>query len=339
MPSYSKRTGSGWFMRKALSHSKNQMNTYPPPTNAISIAEIIAKSPDPVKAIADLGTMLGRSQMLGPVDRVEIGQVAVMVCATTGMSIADLLRTYSIQFGKLVKLNDAAVAEFRKAGGVIKWTEDGSDGKSARATFTLGEDSTEASCTVEKAQKAGWTRNTKWQTEPTSMLRARVTKDGIRRIAPWIFAGEYDEDSVPDVAIDPATAAASAARAAAAPAPARGMDFGAMSKALEEDKAHKAAVAAASKPTPSPAPTTTPAPAPSPAPASATLSHEIQGQLVAMLGADNLPNAQAWLVSVAWLKAGQSLEELPEKHARAMLAKPDAVKAKLAEFIAKGGAK
>jgi hypothetical protein len=314
------------------------MNTAPTtPTNAISIAEIIAKSPDPVKAIADLGAMLGKSQMLGPVDRVEIGQVAVMVCATTGMSIADLLRTYSIQFGKLVKLNDAAVAEFRKAGGVIKWSEDGSDGKSARAVFTLGEDSAEASCTVEKAAKAGWTRNTKWATEPTSMLRARVTKDGIRRIAPWIFAGEYDEDSVPDVAIDPATAAASAARTAAAPtpAPARGMDFGAMSKALEEDRAAKARVAEASKPTPAPATT----PAPAPAPAAATLSHEVQGQLVAMLGEANLPHAQAWLISVGWLKAGQSMEELPEKHARAMLAKPDAVKAKLAEFIAKGGAK
>lgn len=322
MPSYSTRTGAGWFMRRAL-HSKNPMNTAPTtPTNAISIAEIIAKSPDPVKAIADLGAMLGKSQMLGPVDRVEIGQVAVMVCATTGMSIADLLRTYSIQFGKLAKLNDAAVAEFRKAGGVIKWMEDGSDGKSARATFTLGEDSAEASCTVEKAQKAGWTRNTKWATEPTSMLRARVTKDGIRRIAPWIFAGEYDEDSVPDVAIDPATAAASAARAAAAPAP---------------------APARSVTPTPSPAPVAAPPPAPAatpaPATASATLSHELQGQLVAMLGEANLPHAQAWLISVGWLKAGQSLEELPEKHARAMLAKPDAVKAKLSEFIAKGGAK
>lgn len=69
------------------------------------------------------------------------------------------------------------------------------------------------------------------------------------------------------------------------------------------------------------------------------LSNELQTQLVAIIGEPNLPHAARWLAEKAkWLQPGQSIEELPEKWARQILAKPDAFKSKLTEFIA-GGAK
>jgi hypothetical protein len=66
----------------------------------------------------------------------------------------------------------------------------------------------------------------------------------------------------------------------------------------------------------------------------AVLSDELQGKLLAIIGADNLGHALAWAVNVKWLQPDQPLELLPEKHAKAILAKPDAFNAALAKFIA-----
>lgn len=285
----------------------------------LSMAEIVAKSPDPVAAIQALGKTVARSQMMGPVDRAEIGEVLVMLCITEGWTLAELFRTYQISFGRLEKRIDAGMAEFLARGGKITWLADGSDGIQARAKFTLGADSIEAGCTVEEAKKAGWAKNQKWTTEPTTMLRARVKKRGVLALCPDIFFGEYaDEDRPePNVAVDGAAmataAAAVAATRSAPPAPV-------------------VPAAAAAPATPAPSTVAPQAPAP-------VLSGELQEKLVAIIGPENIPQAQAWAVSVGWLGAGDSIEALPEKHAKAIIAKPDRFQAALKAFIEKGGAK
>lgn len=303
----------------------------PTPTASISVAEIIAKSPDPVGAIRALGTMIAKSQMLGPCDREEIGQVCVMVCATENLTVGELFRTYQLSFGKLEKRIHAAMAEFRRAGGTVTWVHDGSDGQQAEAQFTLNGETITARCTAEEARKAGWMKNSKWTTEPMVMLRARVTKRGILALAPGIFYGESDPDEYASVALDqrpPAAATVEAVASAARPA-------------------NTVASASAPTPTPTPAPAGVPAPAPqassTTAPRSASaavLSHDLQEQLVALIRPERLPHAQAWLASVSWLAPGQSIEELPEKYARQIIAKADAFSGKLDAFIAaQGGAK
>lgn len=301
----------------------------PTPTASISVAEIIAKSPDPVGAIRALGTMIAKSQMLGPCDREEIGQVCVMVCATENLTVGELFRTYQLSFGKLEKRIHAAMAEFRRAGGTVTWVHDGGDGQQAEAQFTLNGETITARCTVEEARKAGWVKNSKWTTEPMVMLRARVTKRGILALAPGIFYGESDPDEYSSVAIEPGRAAAAVAEASAPAA----------------SRPATPAPAAPARPAPTPQPATTPTPAPVAAPATqpataGTLSHDLQEQLVAIIRPERLPHAQAWLISVNWLVAGQSIEELPEKYARQIIAKADAFSGKLDAFIAaQGGAK
>jgi len=284
----------------------------------LSMAEIVAKAADPVAAIQALGKTVARSQMMGPVDRAEIGEVLVMLCITEGWTLAELFRTYQISFGRLEKRIDAGMADFLARGGKITWLADGSDGIQARAKFTLGADSIEASCTVDEARRAGWTKNQKWTTEPTTMLRARVKKRGVLALCPDIFFGEYaDEDRPePNVAVDGAAMATAAAAAAAT------------------RSAPPAPVVPASAPAPS-----TPPPAPAPATAAPVLSDELQTKLVEIIGAENLPHAQAWAVSVGWLAAGESIESLPEKHAKAIIAKPDRFQAALKALIKKGGDK
>lgn len=295
----------------------------------LSMAEIVAKSPDPVEAIRKLGTSIARSQMMGPTERPEVGEVLVMLCITNGMTLAELFRTHQISFGRLEKRIDAAVAEFRGKGGKIEWIDDGAAGQQARAKFVLGDESVEASCSVAEAHKAGWTINKKWIQEPVTMLRARVKKRGILALCPEIFFGEEpteDRDTT-QVTVDSERMAASAAAAAAAPRPTPPP-----AKPPEPKPAPAAALPPAAAPaTPPAAPVAATSPAPS-------LSDELQAKLVEIIGVDNIPTAQAWAESVGWLAKGAGLDQLAEKNAASIIAKPDRFRAKL-ETFKQGGAK
>lgn len=288
----------------------------------LSMAEIVAKSPDPVAAIKALGTSLGRSQMLGPCDRAEIGEVIVMLCITQGITLAEIFRSYQISFGRLEKKIDAALVEFRAKGGKVEWLNDGSDGVQARARFTLDTESVETQCTVEEARKAGWIINKKWLNEPTTMLRARVKKRGILSLCPEIFFGELDDserDTTP-ISLD-AAQMASAAKAAAA---------------ISVDKKQPAASPA--PPTPATVPSPAPATTPPVSPAEPLLPDDVQAELVRIIGPDNIPTAARWAVSVGWLKAGDPLEYLAEKHARSIIAKADKFQEALRAFLKKEAA-
>ncbi len=266
------------------------------------MAEIVGKSPDPVAAIKALGSSIARSQMMGPTDRAEIGEVIVMLCLTQGWTLAEVFRTYQLSFGKLEKKIDAAMAEFKSRGGKVEWLADGSNLLQARARFTLGDESIEAFCTVEEAKKAGWTKNTKWTTEPQTMLKARVKKRGILALCPDIFFGEYDQDERPqaDVALDASRMAEAAAKAATAPA------------ATKPAPAATQTAPAATQTAPA---ATQTAPAATPPPAGPRLSDEMQTQLIGVIGADNVPLCTEWARSVNWLAAEATLEELPVQHA------------------------
>lgn len=298
----------------------------------LSMAEIVAKSPDPVAAIKNLGATIARSMMFGKTDRVEMGEVIVLFSLTSGITLPEIMRTYQLSFGKLEKRIDAAVGEFKARGGRIEWLADGSDGKQARAKFTLADESLEASCTVAEAVKAGWTKNEKWETEPTTMLRARVKKRGLVALAPDIFFGEFDETTQGTVEVDPEKMAKAAAVEAARPAPRQTAPTPTPASAPAQSVQPTAA-------TP-PAPAATPTPAPAPvAAAGPGLTEEVEGKLVAIIGAEKVPQATAWAVSVGWLKPGQTLSDLPPKHAGAIIALPARFVTKLDEWIAKGGAK
>jgi hypothetical protein len=300
--------------------------------DVLSMAELVAKSPDPVAAIQNLGRTVARSQMMGPCDRAEIGEVIVMLCITSGWTLAEVFRTYQISFGRLEKRIDAAMAEFKARGGKVEWIADGSDGKQARAKFTMADETLEAGCTTDEAQKAGWFKNGKWATEPQTMLRARVKKRGIVALCPDIFFGEYADEDRPEATVELSAEKMAVAAAAVATTP-------------------KPAPAPAPAPAATPAPVTAPATSPAPVAAPSVvnvptaqagavpLSTELQDKLVEIIGGEKMASAQAWAKSVGWLPEDGTIEELPEKHARAIIAKPDRFKVALEAFIAKGAAK
>jgi len=283
----------------------------------LSMAEIVAKAADPIAAIKSLGLILTKSQMIGPTDRVEQGESLALVCVTTGMDPLELSRNYQLSFGRLEKKIDSAVADFLAKGGKIEWLDDGSDGVQARAKFSIAGDSVTATCMYEEAVKAGWTKNKKWETERPTMLRARVKKRGVLALAPEIFCGEPDDSGGDMTALPQAEPVKMAAAA---------------QSAAEQSKAHA--------PNPAAPPTSTPAPAPA-APATTELpelTDDLQAKLLDIVG-EKAALATLWARSVGWLPADGTIEQLSEKNAKAILAKPDAFKGKLAEFEAKGGGK
>ena len=323
-----------------------------PSVPAISLAELVAKSSDPIGAIKTLGSALARSQIMGPTDRLEIGEAAVLIMITEGWTAGEFFRTHQLSFGKFEKRIDAAMAEFKGRGGTVEWLADGSDGAKAVAKFSIGDESVTVQCTKEEAIKAGWTKNAKWNTEPQTMLRARVKKRGILALAPDIFYGEYDEPHGELVAIEPdanRTAAASAVEAAASvrttkPAePVKPNSVPPEKAAIKEQGEGSAAAAASAPPTP-PAETTaapaatTPPPSATPASALPALPDAIQAQLVEVVG--DVALFADWALSVGWLQPGQGVDQLAQKHAATIIKKPDVMKQRLADFAAKkGGAK
>lgn len=287
------------------------------------MAEIVAKSADPIDAIKKLGVILTKSQMIGPTDRVEQGESLALVCVTTGMDPLELSRNYQLSFGRLEKKIDSAVADFLAKGGKIEWLDDGTGGVKARAKFSINGDSVEATCMYEEAVKAGWTKNKKWETERPTMLRARVKKRGVLALAPEIFCGEVDDSGGDMTALPQAEPVKMAAAA---------------QSAAEQSRAHAPKPAAPPAPMPAPAPAPAASEAPKQVQPPAELAPDLQEKLLGIVG-DKAALATLWARSVGWLPADGTLEQLSEKNAKAILAKPDAFKGRLAEFEAKGGGK
>jgi hypothetical protein len=161
----------------------------------LSLADIVARSPDPITALDKLGFWLAKSGMFG-CDRLEAGHVIALTCISEGLSPAEFFRTYHVLGGKVVKRAEAVLADFRRRGGAFRWVEDGTDGKTASAVFTFGGQEKTARYTLEDATKAGLVKaGSGWLTRPANMLRARVSTNGVRMLCPEVFGGEYDEET------------------------------------------------------------------------------------------------------------------------------------------------
>lgn len=225
------------------------------PIRTLSLADIVARAPDPVAAIDRIGFWLAKSGMFR-VDRLEAGPVIALTCISEGLSPAEFGRTYHIVEGKQQKRAEAVLADFRRRGGAIRWTEDGSDGKRAAGVFTFEGRETPLAYSMEDATRAGLVKpGSGWTKRPANMLRARLVTNGVRMLCPEIFGGEYDEE----------TATASEGPALTMPAPDPAKPAPAPQEAAPALQEAPAPAAKGRKPKPAPTPqeaTATPPEAP-----------------------------------------------------------------------------
>ncbi len=167
--------------------------------------ELYSKLNDPLSAITQLGKIFAKSGMFG-CEREEQGQVLAMICLSEQKSPTEITRNYDIVDGKLRKKSLAALADFRKAGGRQKWIKTGDeaaaneDHREAVGEFTLDGNTVTVRFSMGDAKRQGLVRDkSNWVKTPGNMLRARCASNAVAMLAPEIYAGESDDESVPTI--------------------------------------------------------------------------------------------------------------------------------------------
>jgi len=145
-----------------------------------------------------IGNAICRSGMFGCESK-EAGIVFALQCMVENKPPLEMAKNYHLVKGKLTKRADAMLADFRRAGGKVYW----SDLKNAEiqsAVFEFENQNTKASFSMEDARRAGLVRKgSAWDKTPAAMLRARCVSETLRAIAPEIVQGVYVPEEI-DVA-------------------------------------------------------------------------------------------------------------------------------------------
>ncbi len=142
------------------------------------------------------------------------GTAAVMAGAEIGLSPMQALNNVIVIHGRPSLYAETMRALVQAAGHKI-WTEESTETRAVVCGQRAGSDKVErCEFTMARAKLAGYTKNTKYQTDPVAMLYARATSIACRRTAPEVIRGIAGFEEVQD---DPAGRHAGAPPVAAAP--------------------------------------------------------------------------------------------------------------------------
>lgn len=160
----------------------------PATTSVISSIQETAKN---LQAAMQIGTALANTIFVPPHFRQKPEEcaAAILYGDTIGMDAVTSLQQIHVINGKPGLYARAMVAVVLSHGHKI-WTEEAGPTKVVVCGQRKGEDHVERSeWTVERARKAGYTSNKKYDTSPEEMLYARSSGDVARRVAPDALLG------------------------------------------------------------------------------------------------------------------------------------------------------
>lgn len=121
--------------------------------------------------------------------RPEEAAAAIMSGDELGFTPMQSLQSLYVVSGKPALYARAMVALVLSAGHQV-WTESETDAEVVVCGRRAGSERTEkVAWSIERAHKAGYTKNKKYDTDPRAMLYARASSDVARRIAPDVLAG------------------------------------------------------------------------------------------------------------------------------------------------------
>lgn len=121
--------------------------------------------------------------------RPEEAAAAIMSGDELGFTPMQSLQSLYVVSGKPALYARAMVALVLSAGHQV-WTESESDTEVVVCGRRAGSERTEkVAWSIDRAERAGYTKNKKYQTDPRAMLYARASADVARRIAPDVLAG------------------------------------------------------------------------------------------------------------------------------------------------------
>ena len=201
--------------------------------DGLALLEKQAKAMDHAHRLA---TALCNTQMVPATFRgkPDDGAAAILYGAELGLKPQQALQQIFVVHGQPAIYARTMVALLKAKGYRFETVEDTPESVTVTATSPRGETET-STWTIERAQKAGYTGNKKYQTDPQAMLYAKAASDVSRKLAPDVLLGiKYTAE---DLELDPQPVKATATRtdkpggrgragltAALAPAPADVVD-------------------------------------------------------------------------------------------------------------------
>lgn len=158
----------------------------------------------PIRSMAelvDLGKIYAQSGVFGDINP-AVGTVIAQFLYQTGSTPVDFAANYDVLGSKISPKAKYLLARLLAVGGSYD-IHDYDDTK-VSITFSYSKVSRTITTTIEDAERAGLTRDSKgrvksmWQRFPRRMLFARVVSEGVGIVAPNVNAGLYTPEEVSD---------------------------------------------------------------------------------------------------------------------------------------------
>ena len=197
-------------------------NTIPTPEVTDAGLNDLMRQAEAMSAAHKLATVLCNTQMVPQTFRgkPDDGAAAILYGAELGLKPQQALQQVFVVHGQPAIYARTMVALLKGRGYRFETVESTDESVTVRGTSPSGEQET-STWTLDRAKKAGYTSNKKYQTDPQAMLYAKAASEVSRRLAPDVLLGiKYTAE---DLELEPvqmnATRQDVARQALAAPAP------------------------------------------------------------------------------------------------------------------------
>lgn len=182
----------------------------------------LMRQAEAMSAAHKLATVLCNTQMVPQTFRgkPDDGAAAILYGAELGLKPQQALQQVFVVHGQPAIYARTMVALLKGKGYKFETVESTDESVTVRGVAPSGEQET-STWTLDRAKKAGYTSNKKYQTDPQAMLYAKAASEVSRRLAPDVLLGiKYAAE---DLELEPVKMSATrqdvAAQALAAPAP------------------------------------------------------------------------------------------------------------------------
>ena len=177
-------------MTTNLPDTTNQGEAMPMPTITDDGLDLLTRQAEAMGAAHKLATVLANTQMVPQIYRgkPDDAAAAILYGAEVGLKPQQALQQVFVVHGQPAIYARTMVALLKAKGYRFETIESTDEAVTVRATSPRGEVE-EATWTIDRAKKAGYTSNKKYSTDPQAMLYSKAASEVSRKIAPDVLLG------------------------------------------------------------------------------------------------------------------------------------------------------
>lgn len=177
-------------MTTNLPDTTHQGEAMPMPTITDDGLDLLTRQAEAMGAAHKLATVLSNTQMVPQIYRgkPDDAAAAILYGAEVGLKPQQALQQVFVVHGQPAIYARTMVALLKAKGYRFETIESTDEAVTVRATSPRGEVE-EATWTIERAKKAGYTSNKKYSTDPQAMLYSKAASEVSRKIAPDVLLG------------------------------------------------------------------------------------------------------------------------------------------------------